>query len=236
MTRKFGVLAAIAALIMALMAGPAYAGKTSDHDGDAGDSSEVFTEGTDSDAVANCDDTTVSSHPSGNDRFCEKGGSVNQGKSESDPDDNLRGPERTNGGFDKPEGLGGVDIFDQDGNNGCGNDQDFEDDNEGWCGKPSLAGTTDSPTTVLGNTETKVNEPKVQVLGEKIEKPLVQVLGAGAVRDPKPVAVLGVKMVNGQPLPRTGLLSWQSMLTLALSMLAVGLLIESTNKRVAHIG
>ena len=98
---------------------------------------------------------------------------------------------------------------------------------------PSLG----TPTTVLGTTETKVEEtkvePKVEVLGERFEKPLVHVLGAGAVRSPKPVAVLGVKMVNGQPLPRTGLLSWQSMLTLALSMLAVGLLIESTNRKVA---
>jgi hypothetical protein len=57
-----------------------------------------------------------------------------QGNSPSDPDDDGRGPDRSNGGPDKPGGAGGVDVSDQDGNNGCGNDVDREDDNEGWCG------------------------------------------------------------------------------------------------------
>ena len=44
--------------------------------------------------------------------------------------------ERYPDGIDKPgpEFAGGLDNGDQDGNNGCGNDDDFEDDNEGWCG------------------------------------------------------------------------------------------------------
>ncbi|MBA2725591.1 MAG: hypothetical protein H0U53_06345, partial [Actinobacteria bacterium] len=75
-------------------------------------------------------------HPSGKDRSVEEGGSENQGSSDSDPDDDTRGPERTNGGPDKADGSGGVDLADQDGNNGCGNDDDFEDDNEGLCGGP----------------------------------------------------------------------------------------------------
>ena len=75
-------------------------------------------------------------HPSGNDRSVENGGSGNQGAAASDPDDDGKGPDRTNGGLDKPDGPGGDDLADQDGNNGCGNDDDFEDDNEGWCGKP----------------------------------------------------------------------------------------------------
>ena len=75
-------------------------------------------------------------HPSGKDKSVEHGKSFSQGKSESDPDDNGKGPDRSNGGPDKPpKGTGGVDREDQDGNNGCGNDDDFEDDNEGWCGK-----------------------------------------------------------------------------------------------------
>jgi len=74
-------------------------------------------------------------HPSGKDRSIEHGKSTAQGKAKSDPDDDTRGPERSNNGPDKqPKGAGGVDKEDQDNNNGCGNDDDFEDDNEGWCG------------------------------------------------------------------------------------------------------
>jgi hypothetical protein len=74
-------------------------------------------------------------HPSGKDRSVEPGKSGTQGNSDSDPDDDGRGPDRSNNGPDKqPDGAGGVDRGDQDNNNGCGNDDDFEDDNEGWCG------------------------------------------------------------------------------------------------------
>jgi hypothetical protein len=72
-------------------------------------------------------------HPSGRDRSVEPGGSGNQGNAQSDPDDDGRGPDRSNGGVDQPGGPGGDDLADQDGNNGCGNDDDFEDDNEGHC-------------------------------------------------------------------------------------------------------
>jgi hypothetical protein len=86
-------------------------------------------------------DCGESAHPSGNDRCEEPGGSGAQGEdgtqiqgdAASDPDDNGNPPERTNGGADEPGGPGGVNLQDQDGNNGCGNDQDFEDDNEGLC-------------------------------------------------------------------------------------------------------
>lgn len=50
-----------------------------------------------------------------------------QGKAPSDPDGDG------NGGLDKPGEAGGFDD-DKDGNNGCGNDADREDDNNGWCG------------------------------------------------------------------------------------------------------
>jgi len=72
-------------------------------------------------------------HPSGRDRSVEPGGSGNQGNAQSDPDDDGRGPDRSNGGADQPDGPGGDDLADQDRNNGCGNDDDFEDDNEGHC-------------------------------------------------------------------------------------------------------
>jgi hypothetical protein len=72
-------------------------------------------------------------HPSGRDRHCEPGGSGTQGKARSEPDADGRGPDRNDRGTDEPGHGGGLYPEDQDGNNGCGNDHDFEDDNEGWC-------------------------------------------------------------------------------------------------------
>ena len=105
-------------------------------------SGEVVTGGTDgsgttgSDATtgttSGCDgtgtdsgSTTGTNHPSDNDRDTESGGSGSQGSSGSDPD----GDE--NDGADKPGSGGGANTGDQDGNNGSGNDTDFEDDNRG---------------------------------------------------------------------------------------------------------
>ena len=90
-------------------------------------------------ATSDVADDGDNAHPSGKDRSVEPGGSGTQGNSPSDPDDDGRGPDRTNGGADKPGGNGGVDKDDQDGNNGCGNDDDFEDDNEGLCLGPDGA-------------------------------------------------------------------------------------------------
>jgi hypothetical protein len=107
-----------------------------DNDGDADNDPETsYTEDDDTNDPApnNVPDDGDNAHPSGKDRSVEDGKSGTQGNSESDPDDDGRGPDRTNGGPDKADGSGGVDKADQDGNNGCGNDDDFEDDNEGWC-------------------------------------------------------------------------------------------------------
>ncbi|HYO61975.1 MAG TPA: hypothetical protein VEU29_08780, partial [Actinomycetota bacterium] len=117
----------------------------------------------DGDTPNNQADEGDNAHPSGKDRSVENGGSANQGNSESDPDDDGRGQDRTNGGHDKPNGSGGVDKADQDGNNGCGNDDDFEDDNEGWCGrkpkpaKPEVkpAGPCDADATMPGTQPCK---------------------------------------------------------------------------------
>jgi hypothetical protein len=68
------------------------------------------------------------------------------GMAMSDPDDNGLGPDRSNGGADQPGGTGGVDLTDQDGNNGCGNDADREDDNEGWCGNNPGGGGGGGPS------------------------------------------------------------------------------------------
>jgi hypothetical protein len=132
----------VLALVLLVVA-PAAAHHKSGHEngggkGKGGGSSSGATEDNDSndnDTPNNLADDGDNAHPSGKDKSIEHGNSGNQGNSTSDPDDDGRGPDRSNGGADKPDGPGGVDLADQDGNNGCGNDDDFEDDNEGWCGK-----------------------------------------------------------------------------------------------------
>ena len=149
-----------------------------DNDGDAdSNSSTAYTEDNDTndgDTPNNVPDDGDNAHPSGKDRSVENGGSGNQGNSESDPDDDGRGPDRSNGGADKPNGPGGTDKADQDGNNGCGNDDDFEDDNEGWCGKPPAkpaptkpvrpevkpAGPCDADDRMNGTQPCKEDKPK----------------------------------------------------------------------------
>lgn len=60
----------------------------------------------------------------------------------NDPDDDGRGPDRGDGSVD-----------DWDWNNGCGNDPDRDDDNEGWCGRPK-------PVRPEEPTETRKREAK----------------------------------------------------------------------------
>ena len=144
------LIALVVALVMALAA-PALAVRPADHGKKShsnrgaehskkakGSSSSAMTEDNDSNdggTPNNVADEGDNWHPSGKDRSVENGGSGNQGNSGSAPDEDGHGPERDFGGTDKPDGPGGMDLADQDGNNGCGNDDDFEDDNEGWCGK-----------------------------------------------------------------------------------------------------
>ncbi len=114
--------------------------------------SPAVTEDNDDDGVPNhVVDAGDNQHPSGKDRSVEHGGSGNQGKSSSDPD------RTTNGGTDKPGGRGGVDRHDQDGNNGCGNDDDFEDDNNGHCGGRRRANRGSSPDRPARPTPPAVN-------------------------------------------------------------------------------
>src|SRR5687768_7692634 len=122
-------------------------GAGADNDGDA--DSDPNTAYEDDHTTA---DEGDNAHPSGNDRSVENGGSGNQGKSESNPDDS-KGPMRYEGvqGDDKPAGPGGKDLADQDGNNGCGNDDDFDDDNNGWCGKPQRSTPPPPPPKVDDN-------------------------------------------------------------------------------------
>lgn len=147
-----------------------------------------ITEDNDDDGFPNTPDPEGDSdnkHPSGKDRHAESGKSGNQGSTSSTPDQNGRGPERDHGGTDKPGGPGGVDTLDQDGNNGCGNDDDFEDDNEGRCGGvavgPSVVSDESRPPPIAPRSDT-------EVLGERFE-----VEEKGAVTE-----------VLGEQLSRTG--------------------------------
>jgi hypothetical protein len=155
MTKRFSIASLVFAMIvfniglLVALASPSLAHHKSGHDngGGGGGSGSSVTEDNDSDGVPNEPDPEGDSdnrHPSGKDKHAEGGNSGNQGNSTSNPDNDGHGPERNScegSGVgecvDKPGGDGGVDTLDQDGNNGCGNDDDFEDDNEGWCGKPN---------------------------------------------------------------------------------------------------
>ena len=148
------LILALAALLAFAM--PALAHHKDDHEQGGGrveSSSEESTsdEGDSSRVNENSDDATDdnddNAHPSGKDRETHNGSTddVQGGDQTSNPDNDGRGPERNSckgtsedrvgGCADKPGGTGGVDQADQDWNNGCGNDDDFEDDNEGWCGR-----------------------------------------------------------------------------------------------------
>ncbi len=151
------------ALVVGAMASPALAAPKEKSNGRAAKPagggkakapSTVVTEDNDNDGVANnVVDAGDNRHPSGKDRSVEHGGSVNQGKSGSDPD------KKTNGGLDKPGGSGGADRHDQDGNNGCGNDDDFEDDNNGNCGGKGRGRVLPKATTPKATTP-KATTPK----------------------------------------------------------------------------
>ena len=161
--KRSALLVLAAPLVVALatlLVAPAAAHHKADHESGGGNESKPATTTTDSETTEDNDsndndtpnnvaDDGDNAHPSGNDRSVEHGNSGNQGKATSDPDDDTRGPERTNGGADKADGPGGADLADQDGNNGCGNDDDFEDDNEGHCRQstpPTVTPPTDKPT------------------------------------------------------------------------------------------
>ena len=134
---RISALAGTLVLAGAATAGPAWAGDRTTADARERRAAQMTEDDdtNDRNTPNNVVDDGDNRHPSGKDRSVERGRTGTQGRSASDPDDDGRGPDRSNGGADRPDGPGGVDLADQDGNNGCGNDDDFEDDNEGWCGR-----------------------------------------------------------------------------------------------------
>lgn len=92
----------------------------------------------------------------------DKGGNGGtQGASHSNPD---------GGGVDKPYPADGQDARSQgdsdwDGNNGCGNDDDREDDNNGWCGrKPKHEHEDAERSAVRSSSVDKHDEDKKDVV------------------------------------------------------------------------
>jgi len=106
-----------------------------------------------------------------------------QGKSTSIPDQDGTGADHGLVNNDKT-GPG------TDGNNGCGNDSDREDDNNGRCGKPTKAGPPETPGPTVAPTETPSGGGKdTEVLGQTFTRPLARTgaaimsvaLGAAAI-------------------------------------------------------
>ena len=168
---SIAVVLGITALLLATLVAPASA-KPKDESRDKAPT-PAYTEDNDTNdnnTRNNVADAGDNRHPSGKDRSIENGASGNQGKAQADPDDDGRGPDRTNGGADQPGGRGGADKADQDGNNGCGNDDDFEDDNEGHCGRPTTA-TPDKPTPAKPSKPTTPTKPVKPTKPTKPTKP-----------------------------------------------------------------
>jgi len=226
MFRRVGVFFTIVAVALSLMALPALA--------DAADNAGkgMNREGSQSEKLH------------GNDPGQVQGSQKNTADPDCKGNDSI--PQETNkgdcvsGSADKPGGSGGFDP-DKDWNNGCGNDTDFEDDNNGWCGKnPKRGGaqgglvagdssdSTSGGSEVLGSGSVTTPSPMIEVLsaGATLAPKTTEVLGAGFMRStaaPKGTAVLGEQLVRGQALAATGIDS--SALLLAGLLLAIAGLI-----------
>ena len=212
------LLALLASLVLAVA--PAWAHHKDGHDNGGGQGSQQASD--DDDGIP--DDYDDNEHPSGKDRETNDGSTddVQGGDQTSNPDNDGHGPERNSckgtsedrvgGCADKPGGTGGVDQDDQDWNNGCGNDDDFEDDNEGWCGKPpdQVQSTQQSHEKtcpeIMGSKKACEDD---DVLGSQ-EKTCPEIMGSkeacdddvlgGVIRreaNPKNDAVLGVRFGAG---------------------------------------
>jgi hypothetical protein len=226
----------------------------------AGPSDTTETEDTDSndDTPNNVVDDGDDYHPSGKDRSVEPGGSGNQGKAAHDPDDDGNGPDNSNGGLDQPDGPGGDDLADQDGNNGCGNDDDFEDDNEGRClgreGAPGQQPDDDDEVIDDDDDEEEVIEDDDEVDEDEVidedvlhegeerddEEQLPAILDARGPGAPE-AAVLGVSQTRTPgavgSLARTGTDAQGTLIPLGVSLLLLGAALEvGARRRTAGVG
>jgi hypothetical protein len=128
-----------------------------------------------------------------------------------------------------------VELFDQDGNNGCGNEDDFEDDNEGWCVKPPTLSVVTPSEEEEVITPQSISPPKgsgivPKVLGEieSGEKPSAGGLGeleeAGA---PGAVGAAELAFTGTEALP---------LAAIALVLASVGLILIWMGRRRATQG
>jgi hypothetical protein len=123
----------------------------------------------------------------------EPGGSGVQGSSMSEPDNNGSGPERDEGCIDKPASMGGTCTDgDQDGNNGCGNDVDRDDDNEGWCGRAQASGEITAASIQAAGFQAA----GVEVLGRRFARAPVEAAGVGGAVGSTILARTGVPAVS----------------------------------------
>jgi hypothetical protein len=99
-----------------------------------------------------------------------------RGKSGSTPDQNGIGADH---GIDNNDKTGAG----TDGNNGCGNDADREDDNNGWCGRKRSNGT---PAPSVSPTATATSSVGTEVLGRSFTRP--EVTGRQLARTGAPMA------------------------------------------------
>jgi hypothetical protein len=122
---RIGATGACALLALGLLAGPSAGATGSDNQNKAERRAKVT-----------CFDAASADHT--------------QGRSLSDPDG------MSNGGADKPgpDCTGGVNKDDRDGNNGCGNDADREDDNNGNCGHQKTEAGNTADEQASGNDAT----------------------------------------------------------------------------------
>lgn len=157
-------------------------------------------------------DGATDAHPGKTERQQEKGGSGTQGKSESNPDgDGVDKPYPADGQPAESQqgdyGTNEVNADDFDGNNGCGNDTDFSDDNNGNCG-----GLKEVDDVDVDDDDDVIVDDVVVVADTKTES--AQVMGIQIERAPETLAatapaaqVLGVQMERAAPaaLAATGL-------------------------------
>ena len=105
----------------------------------------------------------------------------------SNPDGTYRGKSKSTPDQDGIGADHGIDNNDKtgpgtDGNNGCGNDADREDDNNGWCGhKPS----NETPTPSVSPTATATSTVGTEVLGRSFTRP--EVAGRQLARTGAPI-------------------------------------------------
>lgn len=186
------------AVIVAMLTGSALAAP-------GGDPGKPDDPGKSSQAPGHNKDDAVSSDDSKHDPANPDG--TYQGKSPSTPDQDGIGADH---GIDNNDKTGPG----TDGNNGCGNDPDREDDNNGWCGRrpaPEVS-PTESPTEtpeVSPTATTPSPQAQAQVLGVKLTRPEVAAAGlaqtgAGLVT---PIAAasallmigIGLRSIGGRP-------------------------------------